>query len=485
MLLQKSTTPLTDAEKVVLDEQLSELKVADFVAPNTDYTLPTTMFGSTVKWTVTGELATVEGDKLKVGSFNENTTLVLKAKLSSGEVEGTKEFSFEIPALVPLTYAQVVEAYTNDTLPEGSFAITLNVYDKFGNIYFAAADGNDDLIVLHSEANLVEFSSSVLLVSDVEYLGETYHLYVESAPGYTLIDRYVGKVTELSNIATLDATKAVLLDVTIENGSAKISDSLSMEFYTDIELENALPDGKYNYLEVYVDPTEDSTTVVGLVVSQTSIKEVNALTDKKAAKFQGLVVAIMSSGSVLVADNSGQVMTVYLNASYRDAVKVGEAYVFEGETAYYNDIIQVSVSKVAPIHCVDATGKAPYSFAAIEKAATVIDADDYKELTATDKMRTIYKITGLTYDADTTDEYNNVYLKAKDGTSIKVNNYAKYFGQTADYATYEAALAPAKANPANYTITLVVVDNIYENNGSLVVQAYPIVELVTVTEVTE
>ena len=87
----------------------------------------------------------------------------------------------------------------------------------------------------------------------------------------------------------------------------------------------------------------------------------------------------------------------------------------------YQNIIQVSTED-KPVLAGNLEGASPISFAEVVAKSTTVTADEYKTVTATDGKRTIYTITGLTYDKDNTDSYGNVYLKAADGTSIKVLN---------------------------------------------------------------
>ena len=484
--LAKSTTPLTDAEKVALDEQMTELKVAEFLAPSQTYALPKTTFGSKIDWTVVdNEFVTVDEDKLVVGNFTEKTTVTLKAKFSSGETQGTKEFTLEIPAFVPLTMEEVVEKYEAGTLGTENFAVTLEIYDKVGDFYFAGTKTYKDLFLVSSKKALQEFSNSTLLVSKVEKNGSTYTLTADSAPGVSSLEyRFTGEATELSELDPTALQKVSLLNVTVANGEAKKNDTTTVKFYEDYALTKPLADGVYSYLEAYVSKVDD-TTVAAVVVDLTTIAEVNEANVDSTVTFQGLVVAVMSSGSVLVADNNGGVMTVYLANDYRSSVNVGEFYQFEGKVAMYNSVVQVSVSLKAPLLASGVEKQAPYTLTDVVAKATAVDGKDYKAVSADSGIRTLYLISGLTYDNASAegDTYNNVYLKASDGTVIKVLNYAKNFGQANLYTTYEETLAPAKANPAGYTISLVVVDNIYLNNGTLVVQAYPVVQTVKVEAV--
>ena len=483
--LSKSTTPLTDQEKVALDEQMSELKVAEFLAPSQTYTLPTTTFGSTVNWTVVdADFVTISEGKLVVSEFTQATTVTLKATLSSGDVQGTKEFVMEIPAFVPLTMDEVVSKFEAGTLGTDNFATTVAIYDKVDKYYLASADNCESFFLITSKVELKQFSNSTVLVSKVEKEGSTYMLTVESAPGVAPLEyRYTGENVELSEVTPTGIQKVSMLDVTVANGEAKQNDNTVVKFYEDFDMKNALADGTYPYLEAYVFAI-DETTIGAVAIKLTSIDEVNNTAVDKTVTFQGLVVAIMSSGSVLVADNNGDVMTVYMAASYRDGIEVEKFYQFEGKVAMYNDVIQVAAS-ATPFLAGGANRKAPYSLEQVIAKATAIDGNDYKSISADKGTRTLFLISGLTYDNEsgTSDTYNNVYLKAKDGTVIKVLNYGTYFGQEELYTEYTNTLAPAKANPAGYTISLVVVDNIYSSDGTLVVQAYPVVQTVNVEAV--
>lgn len=143
-----ATGVMTDEEKVASAKELLTLETSVKGGKEIALTTETGIDGVTVVWAVAEHAnATIEENVLKLTDPDDDTTVVVTATITCGEVTDTKEFTIALePAIRTLTIAEVLAATPNDTTKYYVTGRVTEVYSTtYGNMYIT--DGTNTLTV--------------------------------------------------------------------------------------------------------------------------------------------------------------------------------------------------------------------------------------------------------------------------------------------------------------------------------------------------
>ena len=139
---------MTDEEKVASAKELLTLETSVKGGKEIALTTETGIDGVTVVWSVAEHTnATIEENVLKLTDPDDDTTVVVTATITCGEVTDTKEFTIALePAIRTLTIAEVLAATPDDTTQYYVIGKVTEVYSTmYGNMYIT--DGTNTLTV--------------------------------------------------------------------------------------------------------------------------------------------------------------------------------------------------------------------------------------------------------------------------------------------------------------------------------------------------
>lgn len=340
--IEVSTDSITSLQKAEIDLSKASKLVASSFNANSESVL--TAKGSIFETAISYELAegtdavvTLKDGVLTLGNFKDGFKFTLIAKFAYTEGEETKYLTkeYEVSAVAPITLAEALAA----SKVEDGISISCSVSDVLGQ-QATLTDGTNYILVSYADTIVLTAGNKVVVsVKSFAknaagiYCAEVTALQDNIAAGAYFLGKGV-KVSEL----TAAFGKYELDTVTIASGEAKVSETVTVKFYSDVTMATAYADGTYTNLEGYLVPVDETTLAYIVTRDFSTVAEALAAATKTVVYIHGVIEVVYSSYKDFYIKDSTGCILVYASTALTD----GDTVVITGAMGAYNGTPQVT-----------------------------------------------------------------------------------------------------------------------------------------------